>query len=308
MDSQKLHFFAPLGNVDDSISKLKLKQGFQIDSMSYDGGCTFISQLEKFPQENIGQWRHIQTVFPQGRLFFIKNSFDFDLPKDEKGYPVFTHELYKFSYDLVDKNIDIPLRLLRLYKEGNVHLPCWYIYSLNNEIPSVILASGTPIPQSQDLFHLDDSEIKNVQEFLETTKIPFNFDYLKLAHDNYELSYTVHDSSLSFLSLMIALEVLFTPGQGRSISKTISRNIAFLLGNSIDEIRIIKKEIRDLYTKRSDLVHSGKIIWAFIGEDDDLSKIRKYVRESLKKIILLNLPKDDLLDLLEAKSDGKLDS
>ena len=306
MDSFKLHFFAPLGNVDDSILKLKLNQGFDIDSISLDDGFAFISQLEKSPLENIGQWRYIHTTFVQGRLYFIKKSFDFDLPRNDKGEPVFTPELYKFSYDLVDKNIQIPLSLLRLYKEGNIHLPCWYIYFLNNEIPTVILTSGTPFLQSQSLFHLNANEIKNVQEFLVNTKMPLNFDYLTLAHENLELSYTVHNPSLEFLSLMIASEVLFNPGSGE-ITQRISRNFAVLLGNSIDDAKKIQKEIKGLYKKRSSLVHNGKEIWNAVGEDDEVSIIRNYVRESIKKIISMNLSKEDLIDLLNSKGFGQLD-
>lgn len=298
MVNQKLHFFAPLGNVDDSILKIKLNQGFQMDSMSIDDGYVFISQLEKTPRENIGQWRHIHTVFVQDRLFYIKNSFNFDLPKNEKGDPIFTSELYKFSYELVDKNIENPLRLLRLFKEGNAHLPCWYVYYFKDEIPVIIYAQGTPFPQIQSLYHLDDDELIKAQDFIETTKIPFAFDYIKLAHDNYELSYTVHDSSLSFLTLMISLEVLFKPKQNRGFSKTISRNVGTLLGTSRDEIEKIQKDISDLYTKRSELVHEGKIIWCPVGEDDDLTILRQYVRESLKKIIRLNQSKDNLLEYL----------
>lgn len=301
MSTQKLYFFAPIGNVDDSILKIKLKQGFEIDSMSFDEGSKFIATIEKMAPEDIGRWRHYQTVFSQRKLFFIRNSFDFDLPKSENGNPLFSSELYMFINNLVDQNLVIPLRLLRLFKEGNIHMPFWCIYGLTNGIPMVILAGGgTFFTQYQDLFHLDDSEIENAQKYLEITKMPLNFDYLKLAHENFELSYTVHNPSLSFLSLMIASEVLFNPGSG-DITYRISRNFAVLLGNSVDDAKRIQKEIKELYKKRSSLVHSGKEIWIFVGEDDDVSKIRNYVRESIKKIIPMNLPKDDLLDLLNSK-------
>jgi hypothetical protein len=55
------------------------------------------------------------------------------------------------------------------------------------------------------------------------------------------------------------------------------------------------------------LVHNGKEIWNAVGEDDEVSKIRNYVRECIKKIISMNLSKDDLLDLLNSKGFGQLD-
>lgn len=308
MDSQKLHFFAPIGNVDNSILKMNLKQGFKINSKSKDDGETLISQLENFPIENIYSWRHWHTVFTQDRLFCIEKSFEFDLEKNEKGDLVYNHQLYEFITPLVDENITVPLRLLRLFKEGNIHLPCWYIYTLKNGIPSIILASPVEPQLFQGLYHLDDSEIKKVQEFLDTTKMPLNHDYLTLAHRNFELSYTVHNSSLSFLSLMIASEVLFNPGSGE-ITHQISRNFAVLLGNSVEDSKRIQNEIKELYKRRSLLVHNGKEIWNFIGDDDnEISKIRNYVRESIKRIILMDLSKKDLRDLLNSKGFGWKDA
>ena len=306
MEKQKLYFFAPLGNVDNSILKLKLKQGFEIDSMSYDEGSKFIASIEKMAPEDAGRWRYFHTVFSQGKLFFIKNSFDFELLKNEDGNPLFSHKLYVFSNDLVDQNLVIPLRLLRLFKEGNIHMPCWYIFTLSNDIPTVILAGlATPFTQYQGLFHLDDFEMENAQKFIETTEIPKDQDYMKLALKNFELSYMIDDPSLSFLSLMIASEVLFNPGSG-DITYRISRNFAVLLGNSVEDAKRIQKEIKELYRKRSSLVHNGKEIWNFVGEDDDELKIRNYVRVSIKKIIPMNLSKDDLLNLLNSKGFGQL--
>ena len=298
MESKILHFFAPLGNVDKSILKLKLNEGFQLDSTTYNEGRISLSKLEKFPLEYFGHWRHIHTVFPHGGMYFIKKSFEFNLPIKENRDPDFYPELYKFANTIVEKNIENPLRLLRLFKEGNIHLPCWYIYYYKDEIPVILYANGTPFPQIQSLYHLDDDEIKTAQDFIEKTILPFAFPYIKLAHDNYELSYMVHDDSLSFLSLMISLEVLFKPKQNRGFSKTISRNVGTLLGTSRDEIEKIQKDISDLYTKRSELVHEGKIIWCPVEEDDDLTILRRYVRGSLKKIIRLNQSKDDLLEYL----------
>lgn len=306
MSNQKLYFFAPVGNVDDSILKIKLKQGFEFDSMSFDEGSKFVATIEKMAPEDIGRWRHFQTVFSQRKLFFIRYSFDFELSLSENGNPLFSPDLYKFSNNLIDQNLVTPLRLLRLFKEGNIYTPWWCIYSLTNDVPTVILAGGgTSFTQYQSLFHLDDFEIENAQTYLEITKMPLNFDYLKLAHENFELSYTVDNPSLSFLSLMIASEVLFNPGAGE-ITQRISRNFAVLLGNSVDDAKRIQTEIKNLYGKRSSLVHNGKEIWNFVGEDDDVSRIRNYVRESIKKIILMNLSKDDLLDLLNSKGFGQL--
>jgi len=305
MGKQKLYFFAPLGNVDDSLLKLKLKNGFEISSMSFEDGKKIISAIVRIPADDIHHWPQYSTVFSQRKIFFISNSFDFDLSKkDKNGNSSGEFDLYKFVNNLVDQNLVIPLRLLRLFKEGNICTPFWCVYSIIEEKPIVLLAGGgTSNIQYQNLFHLDDSEIENVQKFLEVIEIPLKFDYLKMAHENFELSYTVSNPSLSFLSLVIASEILFNPGSG-DITYRISRNFAVLLGTSIEDAKHIQKEIRELYRKRSKLVHSGKEIVNFVGEEDYVLKIRYYVRESIKKIISMNLLKDDLLDFLNSKGFG----
>ena len=309
MGKQKLYFFAPLGNVDDSILNIKLKNGFKIDSMSFEQGSKIISTVEKIATADINHWPHFSTVFSQRKLFFISNSFDFDLSTtDSNGNSLAVFDLYKFVNNLVEQNLVIPLRLLRLFKEGNIYTTFWCVYSFIDEKPTVLLAGGgTSNIQYQNLFHLGDSEIENVQKFLEATGMPLKFDYLKMAHENFELSYTVSNPSLSFLSLMIASEVLFNPGSG-DITYRISRNFAVLLGSSVEDAKQIQKEIIKLYKKRSSLVHSGKEIVIFVGEEDYVLKIRYYVRESIKKIIPMNLSKDDLLNLLNSKGFGQLNA
>jgi len=289
----------PLGNVDQSILKIKLDGGFEFDSMTYNEGRNFLSKLEKLPMEIFfNQWRHANNVFPNEGVYFIKKIFEFDLPHKENGDPDFCYELSEFTNSLVEKNIENTLRLLRLFKEGNIYLPCWYVYYVKNGIPSVIYAKGTPYPQNQSLYHLDENEIENAQEFIDSTKIPFSFDYVKLAHDNYEQSYLLHNDSLAFFTLMIALEVLFKPQRRSQFSDMISQNAGIILGHSPEEIEKIQKDISDLYDKRSELVHEGKVIWYAAGEDDDVTRLRRYIRASIKEIISLDLSKDNLLEYL----------
>jgi len=48
----KLHFFAPVANLDASILKIKLKAGFEFDSLTKADGLSFIANLEKIPLKN----------------------------------------------------------------------------------------------------------------------------------------------------------------------------------------------------------------------------------------------------------------
>jgi hypothetical protein len=296
MPVQKLFFFAPVANVDASILKIKLNAGFEFDSMTYDNGLSFIANLEKIPLNNFfNYWRFGHTVFQSGGLYLIKNSFEFDLPTNEAGKPEIDHNFFLFIYDFVETNVENSLRLLRLFKEGTVHIPYWIVYYFEKDEPVVLFARGLTSSQSQNNYHLNDDEILTAQDFIETTRLPSPPNYITLAHENYEVSYFIDNDSHAFLSLMVSLEVLFKPKQSQNFSRIISDKTGILLGNSDSEIQIIRDEITRLYKKRSKLVHEGKSIFHYVGERDDEKILRLYIRESLKKIIRLNLSKDVLL-------------
>lgn len=300
MPVQKLYFFAPVANVDASILKIKLNAGFEFDSMTYDNGLSFIANLEKIPLKNFfNYWRFGHTVFQSGGLYLIKNLFEFDLPINEAGKPEIDHNFFLFIYDFVETNVENSLRLLRLFKEGTVHIPYWIVYYFEKDEPIVLFARGLTSSQSHNNYHLNDDEILTAQDFIETTRLPSPPNYITLAHENYEVSYFIDNDSHAFLSLMISLEILVKPQRNYRFSREITRNVEVLLGG-FSQYRIgeIEYDISDLYKKRSQLVHNGEMIWCAAGEPDDVQLLRCYVRRLLKRIINLNIPKDRLLECL----------
>jgi len=82
----------------------------------------------------------------------------------------------------------------------------------------------------------------------------------------------------------------------------ISRNTAVLLGKDKDDSERIFSEIRDLYDKRSKIVHTGK---SGIINDKDLLKLRYYVRGSIKEINKIGKNKNGLLDMLNSCGFGE---
>ena len=95
---------------------------------------------------------------------------------------------------------------------------------------------------------------------------------------------------------MISLESLFHPSDQAELRYRISRNTAVLLGRNkkYDSVEVYSN-IRQLYDKRSKIVHTGM---KGIINNDDLLNLRSYVRESIKMIIGLNKNKEDMLNLL----------
>ncbi|WP_225073804.1 HEPN domain-containing protein [Desulfuromonas sp. CSMB_57] len=62
----------------------------------------------------------------------------------------------------------------------------------------------------------------------------------------------------SFLSLIIALETIFTAERGNPITNTVSEGVAFVLADELEPRKKLKKTIKDYYGMRSGVAHGGK--------------------------------------------------
>jgi len=60
--------------------------------------------------------------------------------------------------------------------------------------------------------------------------------------------------------------------------------------------------MKSLYNKRSDIVHARKLD---VISEDQLARLRFYVREAIKRIMLLNTAKNDLCNLLDSSGFGE---
>lgn len=231
------------------------------------------------------------------KLYVVRNSFEDKFEIDvEKRVAPFPPMFEEFHNDFVSDYLNSKIRLLRLFKEGNICMPLIYYYIMNDtDTPKRFYRESTSLYRSSGpRYKLEDSDISDLQRFIQK-KIPFK-PFLQLSFENFELSYNTHSMSLSFLSLMISLETLFNPGNSE-LKYRISRNAAVLLGNDKYPSDLIFKDVKKLYEKRSDLVHTGdksKI------NMEDLLKLRNYVRESIKKIDDIGKNKNELLDILNS--------
>ncbi len=288
-----------LTNTDSSILKVNLEHGFEIKEVSWDEGVNLIATLEKVPHMEVN-WRLLCRDFhsSENKLFYIYKSFESDITKEgnvTKHYP----EIWEFEHNYVNGYLKPVIRLMRLFKEGNILMPVQYYYFIDNNIPRPYIIQGTIDLYNGSLdsvYTVENSEIIDLQRFIQHTKLPFNESFLQLAFENFELSYHIYNLNLSFLSLMISLETLFHPDDRDELSYRISRNAAVLLGNDKEDSETVYNKIRDLYGNRSKIVHSGK---SNINMDNVL-KLRCYVRESIKKIYNIGMPKDELLKILHS--------
>ena len=131
-------------------------------------------------------------------------------------------------------------------------------------------------------------------------------DYLDLAFKNFEQSYQLQNFALSFLTLMIGMEVLFNPG-GSELTYRISRNLAALIGEDRDDSDNIfnrmhksyksKSKNKGLYQLRSEIVHKGK---SNIVKEEDVLELRGYLRRAIKKVYKIDSEKKELQKMLDA--------
>ena len=290
-----------LANTDSSILKANLNHGFKIEAISEDEGVNLVSTLEGHPYREIGNKLFFE--FPclnssERKFYFISNSFE---SIDESGIEML-NAVAEFENKFLHGYLDPTIRLMRLFKEGNICMPLIYYYFIDNSIPRAFEISGTHLYISPEpKYTLEDSEVSELNKFIRNTKLPFTESFLQLAFETFELSYQTHNINLSFLSLMISLEILFHPSDRRKISYWLSKNAAALLGKEKENSERIYSDIKDkLYKKRSKIVHEGKSI-----NEEDLLKLRHYVRESIKEINKIGKSKDELLRMLNSCGFGE---
>jgi hypothetical protein len=200
--------------------------------------------------------------------------------------------VFSYIYPLIKK--------MRLFKEGNICMPFLYFYACSEK--SSMLISGLEygsyvVPEQYTLNPLEISEFKNN---IQNIEIPFTYDFLQLAFENFELSYEMQNKNLQFLTLMNGMEALFNIG-GTEISYKLRRNVAVLLGEDQEDSKVIENRMKKLYQIRSNIVHNGK---AKI-EETELSDLRKYLRQSIIRFLELNQDKDFIFDLLSRRGFGE---
>ncbi len=286
------YYIGFLTNVDSSILKVKLEYGFTIHGMK-------ISEYDDYVDGFIDDEIFYQLYWP----YFIKvKSHEMSILNKDEGKLYFV----KNSYDKYQEHIEYPYmieRLLRLFKEGNIWISMGFTSEKKKEnwmkTPFSCTSNLSPI-SSLPKYALTDSDVQKVNTFLKTFEIPFKNPYLELAFDNFELSYKVKNRNLSFLTLMIGFEALFNRG-GTELTQTVSRHTGILLGNERSDFERIYNDMRKFYKTRSHIVHAVDPKKRKPLDQEDVIKLRNYLRECIRKIYLLGCEKKELYELLNSR-------
>ncbi|VUT28041.1 MAG: hypothetical protein SYNGOMJ08_00601 [Candidatus Syntrophoarchaeum sp. GoM_oil] len=302
MPKEKIHFMGILANVDSSILNVKLDHGFVIEAQSENELVNLIANFDEISPRRASEKLYMQVPClnaDEKAGYVIKNSFEVD-KRNNKSSISFSDSA-DFNTIFVHEYLDNQIRLMLLFREGNIRMPIRYYYKVEDGTPKLLGWLGTVLHVlTYPKYKLEEFEISDLQKFIQKTELPFSEDFLQFAFENFELSYQIHNASLSFLSLMNGLESLFNPSDGE-LRYRISRNTAAFLGKDKEDSKKISKDIRDLYDKRSKIVHTGK---SNVVDREDVLKLRDYVRESIKEINKIGKNKDELLDMLTSTGFG----
>lgn len=277
--------------MDSSITQLTLNHGFRIETIPEEEAIDFIHVIDDLPSMEVGKVLFMQypCLNPAERQCYSVSHF---LEVDVKNKGSLFTTMAKFDNGLVHGYLDPIFRLARLFKEGDIRMPIKYYYKMEKGKPSRRMKAASGKHISHEPYHLDSSETRDLKSFLQDVELPFKRDFVELAFESFELSYEIPSIALSFLTLMISLETLFNPGE-HELRYRISRNSSILLSEDEKDFKRIFSEIKDLYDKRSAIVHTGKLGTI---EKADLLNLRCYVRKSIKKMCLMKASKNSILE------------
>ena len=173
----KIYFSGLLGNVDESILKMNFERGFKIESIDKVDAFERLSNFEGVPHAHIlgGDLRRFHSCLRGEKAFFITNEIECDIKEEDDISFVKTtlngsSRLQKNVYEY----LSLVIRIMRLYKEGNICMPMHYYYYIIKEGRPITFMSEGPTPDIQtQLYHLDDSDIPDLMKFIQENKITF---------------------------------------------------------------------------------------------------------------------------------------
>jgi hypothetical protein len=281
MEKMKLHLVAPLTGGNDSLLGINIATGLTVQKWSINKATTVISESSLWNKDAIFQ--------------ILRDSFCLD-DKEKHAYVV-AGSYYNDS----EKETENTIKLMRLFKEGSIDIPCVYIYEKNErgKIEKMWSREGHSIDPNIH-YHLSEDEKIELGVFLRQYTFPFSQSYIQLAIENFDQSYNNSNENLAFLSLMIAVEILFNDSASE-LKFRITRGMAVLLGKDKSDCRQIYVHMKKLYDKRSTLVHTGKASISL----EDVIVLRNGLRLSIKKLLHLGLSKAELSSRLLEQGFGQ---
>ena len=128
-EEAKIYFKGILANVDASILDVDFDNEFEIEAFSEEEATTLLSSLEKIPTMTIAQkyFMNYQALnLSEHRMYAVSKTIE-NVSKD-----IFA-DTARFDNKWVNGCLQPKIRLMRLFKEGNICMPAKFYYRLQND-------------------------------------------------------------------------------------------------------------------------------------------------------------------------------
>lgn len=274
----KCKFFLPLTGNITGLSRLRLDYGLK---------------LEVFSTRKI--INILNLAKGEDYYYAIAHLFLNGMSSNKKKIFCITKSISNNKEEVNFEHIKLLITKLRLFKEGNIgYWNTHFFY--HKRYKSKFVTSDSAF---NTFFHnnvvvsysLDGREIGVCNKFIKKIKLS-DQRKLKIAIDNFNQSYSNINDELRFLSLMIAIEALYSKNSQELLSFRVTRNCSIFLGeNEVDSIKIYK-DMKNLYKIRSEIIHgsAGKL------NHQNLLLLRMYVRKSIVKYLITSKDPNKILD------------
>lgn len=276
---------------------IRFEKGFDVDSMSYPTGFNTLSRLRGSSQKDMG----IETLIvrkglsrgPPNPFYVVRKEVQVSDYKGDAG-DVFGSPAW--SLMVKGQNyLRSKISLLCLWGEGCISMPLQFVYVDDGEIrPS--MGSDNGRINTGGPFHINEKEADDANNFIRSNNLPFDDEILQMAFDSFELSCQTISLELSFISCMIAIESLLNPSDAE-VTYRVSRNLAVLLGTDNESSEKLFKNMKRLYSVRSQMVHGKKLKNVVKG---DLDTVRNYTKLALRTYLKIGQKRDVLLERLNS--------
>lgn len=289
-----LRFVGFLSNCDDSILDVQFGNGYNVKKQGYQEAIQFISELTgKDQMDSAGIiMRYALGSSPTPPVYYIEKEVNIQTGETPQTGGASGDVVKLFSEG--SNYFFNRLRLMRLFKEGNILMPISFggLKSNPNKGPSMSIADSYLV--SHELYHLDKADIPELMTFMESTFLPFKNEVLQMSFDLFELSYMVNNWSLMFLTSVMGIEALLNPDVNE-VRHRVSRNLAILIGKDKEETSNIYKKMLNAYGKRSKISH-GKGLKSV--DEEAVREVRNLLRRAIKSYYKAGLEKDNLINKL----------
>lgn len=286
--------------MDRSILHIRLGHGFEIEQRDTEEFINLYEELFGTAESDIwvkfdNEWGYSANRRTRPKKVYVVTKQFSDYPLESpfnEGVENWRESFYRrqaFQREQ-EEILEDKLLKLRLAADGSIKICAEFFYT--EEEGEAMMQSGKEelLHGENRLYKIRKSRLPFIQALLDGPPLSVRHKYIQFALENYEQSFRVAQTELEFLSLMLSFEAIFNDGK-QELRNKIARGCAVLLGKTLASSRRIFQEVRDLYDKRSVLVHTGdksKI------SNLDVVTLKGYVRRSLARVVELDFQKHEL--------------